>query len=79
MGVAPRVREKGSPDVITKDMTIQEVVAQHPESIPVFERYGLGCIVCLAAEFENLEAGAIVHGVKVSDLLRDLNKVADSK
>ena len=65
--------------MITKDMTIQEIVARYPESIPVFERYGLGCIVCLAAEFENLEAGAMVHGVEVSDLLRDLNKVADSK
>jgi hybrid cluster-associated redox disulfide protein len=54
-------------------MTIQEIVARYPESIPVFERYGLGCIACLAAEFENLEAGANFHSVKVNDLLRDLN------
>lgn len=65
--------------MITKDMTIQEVVARYPESIPVFERYGLGCIVCLAAEFEDLEAGAIVHNVRVNDLLRDLNEAAISK
>ncbi len=58
---------------ITKDMTIQEIVARYPNSIPVFERYGLGCIVCLAAEFENLEAGATVHGVSLDDLLWDLN------
>ena len=58
---------------ITKDMTIQEIVAKCPAAISVFERYGLGCFVCLAAEFEDLEAGAIVHGVKVDDLLRDLN------
>ncbi len=58
---------------ITKDMTIQEIVARYPNCIPVFERYGLGCIVCLAAEFENLEAGAIVHGVNLDDLLWDLN------
>ncbi len=60
---------------ITKDMTIQEIVARYPKSIPVFERYGLGCCVCLAAEFENLEAGAIFHGVNVDDLLRDLNRL----
>ncbi len=65
--------------MITKDMTIQEIVARYPESIPVFERYGLGCIVCLAAEFEDLEAAAIVHSIKVSDLLRDLNEIATSK
>ncbi len=59
--------------MITKDMTIQDVVARYPESIPVFERYGLSCTVCLAGEFENLEAGASFHGVKLADLLRDLN------
>ncbi len=59
--------------MITKDMTIQEIVSRYPESIPVFERYGLGCILCLGAEFENLEAGASFHGVRVEDLLRDLN------
>lgn len=62
--------------MITKDMTIQEIVARYPQSVPIFERYGLGCVVCLAAEFEDLEAGAIVHGVKLDDLLRDLNTLA---
>ena len=64
---------------ITKDMTIQEIVSRYPESIRVFERYGLGCIVCLAAEFENLEAGAIVHGVNLDDLLWDLNHLESQR
>jgi len=59
---------------ITKDMTIQEIVARYPETVPVFERYGLGCVACLAGEFENLEAGAILHGVKLETLLKDLNE-----
>jgi hybrid cluster-associated redox disulfide protein len=59
--------------MITKDMTIQEVVAKYPKMVSIFERYGLGCCGCLAAEFENLESGAIVHGIKVEDLLMDLN------
>lgn len=59
--------------MITKDMTIQEIVAKYPRTVSIFERYGLGCCGCLAAEFENLEAGAIVHGVKIEDLLVDLN------
>ncbi len=59
--------------LITKEMTIQEIVARYPETIPVFERYGLGCCVCMAAEFEDLESGATVHHVRLSDLLRDLN------
>ncbi|MGE5620434.1 MAG: DUF1858 domain-containing protein [Sphingomonadaceae bacterium] len=64
---------------ITKDMTIQEIVSRRPESIPVFERYGLGCYVCLAAEFENLEAGATLHGINLEDLLRDLNRLASNE
>ena len=59
--------------LISKDMTIQEIVARYPETIPIFERYGLGCCTCLAGEFEDLEAGAILHGVKLHDLLKDLN------
>ncbi len=59
--------------LITKDMTIQEIASRYPDTIRVFERYGLGCCGCLASEFENLEAGALLHGVKLNDLLRDLN------
>lgn len=58
---------------ITKEMMIQEIVARYPETIPVFERYGLGCHGCLAAEFENLEDSSKVHSVRLPDLLRDLN------
>ncbi len=65
--------------MITKEMTIQEIVARYPESIPVFERYGLGCIVCLGAEFENLEAGASFHGVRLADLLRDLRAISEQR
>lgn len=65
--------------MITKDMTIQDVVSRHPETIPIFERYGLGCYVCLAAEFENLESGALVHGVNLKELLRDLNALPGNR
>lgn len=58
---------------ITKEMMIQEIVARYPETISVFERYGLGCYGCLAAEFENLEDSAKVHSVMLPELLRDLN------
>lgn len=64
---------------ITKDMTIQEIVARYPHCVPIFERYGLGCCGCLAAEFESLESGAIVHGVNLNDLLRDLNTQASQE
>ncbi len=48
---------------ITKEMSIIDVVQQCPQSLEVFQKYGLGCIGCAAARFENLEAGAKVHGI----------------
>lgn len=58
---------------ITKDMGIIDIVQQYPQTLEVFQKYGLGCIGCAAARFENLEAGAKVHGIDVDDFINDLN------
>ena len=60
---------------ITKEMGLIEIVQQYPETIEVFQRYGLGCIGCAAARFENLEAGAKVHGIDPEKMVEDLNAV----
>lgn len=59
---------------ITKDMSIIDIVQNYPETLTVFQQYGLGCIGCAAARFENLEAGAKVHGIDPDQLVNDLNK-----
>ena len=61
---------------ITKDMNIIDIVQQYPETLEVFAKYGLGCIGCAAARFENLEAGAKVHGVDIDKFLDELNEAA---
>lgn len=58
---------------ITKDMSIIDIVQQYPQTLEVFAKYGLGCIGCAAARFENLEAGAKVHGVDVEKFVDELN------
>ncbi len=58
---------------ITKDMGLLEIVQNYPETLEVFQRYGLGCIGCAAARFENLEAGAKVHGIDPDKMVEDLN------
>ena len=58
---------------ITKDMNIIEIVQKYPETLEVFARNGLGCIGCAAARFENLEAGAKVHGLNADQLVDELN------
>ena len=58
---------------ITKDMTIQEVVENNPETIRVFLEHGLHCVGCSVARFENIEQGAMAHGIDIDDLMKDLN------
>ncbi len=65
--------------MIRKNMSIDEVVKQHPETVAIFEQYGLGCVGCRAALFENIEQGAQIHGVEVSALVKDLNKVVSHR
>jgi len=62
--------------VITKDMAIGEIVEKYPKTVEVFLRHGLMCFGCAVARFENLEQGAVAHGIDVDALLKDLNKVA---
>lgn len=63
---------------VTKDMNILEIAQKHPESIEVFHKYGLGCLGCAAARFENLEAGAKVHGYNVDDMVDDINALIEA-
>ena len=58
---------------ITKDMGILDVVQQYPETVEVFGQLGFGCLGCAAARFENLEAGAKVHGFDPDELVEKLN------
>ena len=59
--------------MITKEMSITDIVYQHPEVMPVFAEYGMGCIGCMAAQFENVAQGAEVHGIDPEQLVADLN------
>lgn len=59
---------------ITKDMGITETVQKYPETIEVFMRFGMGCIGCAAASFENIEEGAMVHGIDPDEIVAKLNE-----
>ncbi len=58
---------------ITKNLPIGEVVQKHPETVPVFLQHGLMCFGCAIARFENIEQGALAHGIDVEALVKDLN------
>ena len=60
--------------MISKEMTISDILRRYPQTLPVFERYGLDCYDCQIAEFEELEHGATVHKVNLDALLVELNR-----
>jgi hybrid cluster-associated redox disulfide protein len=60
---------------ITGDMKIEEIVAEFPQTIGVFFQYGLGCVGCHAASFESLAEGAMMHGIDLDAMLKDLNEL----
>lgn len=64
-------------DKITKDMGIMEIVQQWPQTTAVLMEYGMGCIGCAAAHFENIEQGASAHGIDVDALMVALNKAVE--
>lgn len=59
--------------MITKEMTITEILRRYPETLPVLKRHGLDCHDCQVADFEQLEHGATVHRVDLRALLAELN------
>lgn len=62
---------------VTKEMSIIDIVQQYPQSLEIFAKYGLGCVGCAAARFENLEAGAKVHGFDPDEMVAEINALLD--
>lgn len=62
---------------ITKSMPISEIVQKYPQTVRVFLSHGLMCIGCAAARYENLEQGAMAHGIDVDALVKDLNAAVE--
>jgi len=61
---------------ITQDMTIEEVIKRYPKAISAFEQHGLRCSGCCVSGFENIQEGALSHGIDLDSLLEELNRVA---
>lgn len=59
--------------MITKNMSITEVVENYPETAEVFIKHGMHCLGCMASRFENIEQGALAHGIDVDKLIKDIN------
>ncbi|MEN8079001.1 DUF1858 domain-containing protein [Clostridioides difficile] len=60
--------------MITKDMTIGEVIKNNSNKADVLMSFGMGCVGCPSAQAETIEEAAYVHGINLDELLEALNK-----
>lgn len=60
--------------MITKDLTIGEVLRVKENAAQVLMNFGMGCIGCPSSQAESIEDAARVHGLNLEELLEALNK-----
>ena len=65
--------------MITKEMSISEVMRMDPEVAPVFMSYGMYCLYCPGASAESIEEASMVHGIDTQALVDALNSYFDDK
>jgi len=54
--------------MITRDMTIQQIIEAHEEVAPILMSAGMHCLGCIMAHGETLEQACAVHGIDVDAL-----------
>ena len=59
-----------------KEMSIFEALAAEPEARDVFDRHGMACSLCIGAQSETIEAGAILHQVDPDIVVDELNRLS---
>jgi len=59
----------------TKDMSIFEALERNPQARDVFESHGMACCLCIGAQSESIEAGAILHQVDPDVVVAELNRL----
>ena len=66
-----------SKQIITKDMTLGELVTKHPEAAQVMLKHDMHCIGCHMAAMETIAEGAAGHGItgeELDKLIKEMNE-----
>jgi hybrid cluster-associated redox disulfide protein len=59
--------------MITKDMTIAEIIKINYNIIAILLNAGMHCVGCPSAQGETLEEACMVHGLDVEPILKQIN------
>ncbi len=71
------MKKQNKKPIITKEMSILEIIDKKPEAIEVLFDFGLGCISCAFSQIESLEEGALSHGMSeelINKMVKEINK-----
>ncbi|MGG7177317.1 DUF1858 domain-containing protein [Clostridium paraputrificum] len=60
--------------MITKNMTIGEIIRIKEDAAQILMSFGMGCVGCPSAQAETLEEAVAVHGLNIEELLLALSK-----
>ena len=60
----------------TKHMSILEALAADEGARRIFEQHGMSCCLCIGAQSESIEAGAIMHQVDPDLVVEELNRLS---
>ncbi|HEY8910358.1 MAG TPA: DUF1858 domain-containing protein [Desulfosporosinus sp.] len=60
--------------MLTKEMTVGEVLRTYPQTVQVFLELGMHCLGCPSSTMESIEGAALTHGKNADDLVAQLNK-----
>lgn len=63
--------------MVSKNMTVLDLVNKHPETIPVFTKYDqkFSTCICCNSLFDTLENAAVKNSLNLEKLLADINRV----
>lgn len=59
---------------ITKEMTIGEILRKNPDVAPILMGAGMHCLGCPSAQGESLEEAALVHGIDIEMLMKNIQE-----
>lgn len=60
--------------LITKDMTIGEVLSLDEKLADIFMGFGMHCVSCPVSQMETIEEASEIHGIDTEFLLKKLNE-----
>lgn len=72
---------KKAEQIVSRDWTVAEIVAQYPQTTEVLSEYGLHCFGCAASGFESIAEGCLGHGFSQEDidlLIVDINDAIEN-